>query len=126
VSTPPSHLDLLTATRSLRRAAVAGRRDAVRAELSRLRTALVLHLHAEHELVASLPGTLDQLTREGQQRLLGALNKLLFSAEGDGDTCTCIVRAAEVEALLRRQVKLEAAALRASAPTDRQTESPRR
>jgi len=111
VSEAPTHLDLLAAARSLRVAAAGGEPDAVHAELSRLRTQLVYHLQAEHEPLASVTGALGQLTRNGQHRLLRVLDDLLFSTEADDGGCTCIVRAAEVELLLRRQVKLEAAAL---------------
>lgn len=111
MSGPPSHLDLLAAARSLRRAAIGGEPDAVHAELSGLRTQLMQHLHAEHDPVSSLTGALGQLVRDGQQRLLRVLDELLFSVEADDDTCTCIVRAAEVDLLLRRQAKLEATAL---------------
>lgn len=112
MSGPPSHLDLLAAARALRRAAVDGDPDIVHAELWRLRTQVMQHHHAEHDPVSSLTGALGQPVRDGQQRLLRVLGELLFGVEADDDTCTGIVRAAEVELLLRRQAKLEAAALR--------------
>jgi hypothetical protein len=94
VSGPPSHLDLLAAARALRRAAVDGDPDIVHAELPRLRTQVMQHLHAEHDPVSSLTGALGQLVRDGQQRLLRVLGELLFGVEADDDTCTGIVRAA--------------------------------
>jgi hypothetical protein len=107
VSDAPSHVDLLGAARSLRRAAVGGDPDEVHAQLSRLRTQLMHHLRAEHRSVSSLTGTVGELVRDGQQRLLRVLDELLFTVERDDAACTCIVRAAEVELLLRRQATLE-------------------
>lgn len=106
---PPSHLDLVVAARWLRRTAAGGDLDAVHAELRRLRVALADHLRAERESVANLTGWQGQAARDGQQRLLQALDELVSDTEAVDPSCTCIVRTAEIEALLRRQSRLEAA-----------------
>ena len=48
---------------------------------------------------------------DGQQRLLRLLTDVLFTpTDGEeGDDCSCVVRVAEIELALRRQVRLEAA-----------------
>lgn len=104
---PVSHLELLEAARAVQRIAVVGDADALHDEVCRLRNALISHLH--HERVDGASDDLGQrLSRHGQQRLLRFIDELLSStSEGGSDDCTCLVRAAELRALLLRQVKLE-------------------
>jgi hypothetical protein len=45
---------------------------------------------------------------EGQRRLLRLVDEVVFEALRDEPTCTCLVRAAEIELALRRQARLEA------------------
>jgi hypothetical protein len=107
----PSHVDLLAMARAVRRAAVNGPGEALRAELSRLRTGLVRHLLAEERPLSRLDGAVGRVTREGQERLLALVNDVLGSTEDDDGTCNWIVRTAEFELRLRRQARLESAVL---------------
>jgi len=108
---PPSHLDLLDVAREVRRAAVADDLTGVHRELSRLRTDLVSHLHAERDRLGSLAGATPVVVADGHRRLLRLLDDLLFRSGGDTSECSCIVRSAELEVALRRQAKLEAVLL---------------
>ena len=105
----PSHLDLLTRARTLRRAAIDGDLTRTHDELSQLRNALVHHLHAEQDRVARLREATARVVRDGQHRVLALLDDLLFDTETLDGSCNCVVRATEVELMMRRQAKLEAA-----------------
>ncbi|HET6949949.1 MAG TPA: hypothetical protein VFI47_06230 [Acidimicrobiales bacterium] len=102
----PSHVDLLVTSRGVRRAAVDADTERLHRELSRLRTALVLHLQAERARLHDGPAA--TITRDGQRRLLALLDDLLDDTCDDAGTCTCVVRAAEIDHALRRQALLEA------------------
>lgn len=105
---PISHLELLTAARAVQRIAVTGDADALHAEVCRLRNALATHVHDERATGGDSADIEHRLTRHGQQRLLRFIDEMLSSTSGDnGDDCTCLVRVAELRALLLRQVKLE-------------------
>jgi hypothetical protein len=109
---PPSHTDLIAIAHALREATIEGDSDQLHVDLAGLRTALVHHLGAEQ---ARMP---DQLTaagiiiRNGQRRLLRLVDDVVFEALQDDPTCTCLVRAAEIELALTRQARLEATLLR--------------
>lgn len=116
-----SHVDLVAASGALRRAAASGDVDSTHTELVRLRSALVEHLHAELGAVPRLAGAAATVARDGQRRLLALLDDLLADTCDTCDalgTCNCLVRAAEVGAALRRQVRLEAAVFSDPRPTD--------
>lgn len=105
----PSHLELLTVARAVRHAAISDDTDRLHVELCRLRTDLLLHLHAETEALSDLSTAAASVVADGQRRLLGLLDDLLFvSDDGRAEGCCCLVRAAEVEVALRRQARLEA------------------
>jgi hypothetical protein len=114
VSSAASHLDLLAMARCMREAVERDDTAGLHAALTRLRTAVVSHVHAEHPQLDALPDAAAALALEGQRRLLGLLTDLVFTrGDGDGvDECNCVVRAAEIELAVRRQAKLEAALLR--------------
>jgi hypothetical protein len=105
--TPPgSDLDLRGAARAIQQAAVDDDLDRLHLELSRLRTALVEHLHGvddEHHL----SDTAHQIVRQGLERLLRFVDELIFVTDGHDKDCTCLVRAAELQGLLTRQARLE-------------------
>ena len=105
------HLDLLSSTRELRRAAVDADLPAIHDQLAALRSHLLDHLHAEADGVARLPGATPEVVRSGQERILRLLDELLFAADDGATDCTCLLRSAEIEVALRRQAKLEAALL---------------
>lgn len=111
IDTPPTHVELLAIARAVRRQSVLGDVEGLHRELARLRTELVLHLHSEQPTLASAGGTAAEVARDGQRRLLALLDDLLSSTEEDPGACNCLLRAAEVDVVLRRQAKLEAAAL---------------
>jgi hypothetical protein len=112
VTAPPSHLDLLSIARHVRRAAVREDTTTLHAELTRLRDALVQHLLAEQDEVDSLPGTTAVVAHHGQRRLLRLLNDVLVGLSDDAASCNCLVRTAQIEAALLRQARLEARLLR--------------
>jgi hypothetical protein len=117
VTPAPSHLELLAVARAVRRAAVVDDTDRLHTELSRLRTNLVRHVHAERDMVSNLPAPAARVVGDGQRRLLRLLDELLFASDDDAVAgCTCLVRAAEVELALRRQARLEAKISQRSAP----------
>ena len=106
-----SHLDLLRIASSVRRRSVLGDTEGLHAELARLRTELVLHLHAEQDQLARVRGASGTVAREGQRRLVALLDELLTDSSGDGADCNCLLRAAEIEVALGRQARLEQAVL---------------
>jgi hypothetical protein len=109
-----SHLDLLAIARRVRDAVERDELDELHAELTRLRTALMDHLHAEQLQLDALSGPAEIIVIDGHRRLLELLGEVLFSSTGqDADEgCNCLVRAAEIEVGLRRQARLEDTLLR--------------
>lgn len=101
------HLDLLRAVREVQQAAIEEDVDAVHDLLCDLRNALVSHveLGRRHDHPASDLQT--RLTRHGHERLLRFVDRVLAETTGPGE-CSCLVRAAELRAMLVRQVRLEA------------------
>lgn len=118
----PSHLDLMAIARQVRRAVERDDADELHARLSRLRTELMDHVRAERPELDDLPGATAAVALDGQQRLLRILTETLFTPTGhnDPDACTCIVRAAEIELALHRQIELETSLLR-SGPASRRS-----
>jgi hemoglobin len=108
------HLDLLAIARDVRDAVERDDTDALHAELTRLRAAVMDHVHAERPQLDALTGSAAVVVVDGQQRLLRLLTEVLFTpTDQDGaDDCNCLVRAAEIDLALRRQAKLEGALLR--------------
>ena len=104
----PRHLELLDAARAVQRAAADDDMDALHSEVCRLRNALV-----EHVAGCGLgdDGSVQRrVARHGQQRLLHFIDELLSTTHESADTCTCMVRGAELRSLLIRQLRLEAVA----------------
>lgn len=103
------HLELLRRARRVQRAAVDADTDTVHDELCELRNALVDHLRDERSLDRAATDLHARLTRHGQERLVTFVERLLLDDGGDGedDGCTCLVRTAELRALLVRQIRLE-------------------
>ena len=105
---PAAHLELLAAARAVQRIAVTGDADALHEEVCRLRKALVTHVRREHAPGGRSDDVERRLTRHGQQRLIHFIDELLSTSSGEeSDDCPCLVRAAELRAMLLRQVKLE-------------------
>jgi len=104
---PSSHFNLLRIARSVRAAAAVADDDALHSELCRLRTALMDHVHAEREQWSGDTDPVARIVEDGQHRLLRLVDDLLFGPRDDAEECSCLVRAAEVEAALRRQARLE-------------------
>ncbi|MCO8126552.1 hypothetical protein NHL50_04975 [Acidimicrobiia bacterium EGI L10123] len=103
---PPRQLDLLDAARAVQRAATDGDVDTLHGEVCRLRNALVEHV-ADREL-GDGEGVQRRLARHGQQRLLHFIDELLSTTHESAESCTCLVRGAELRSLLIRQLRLEA------------------
>ncbi len=108
---PPSHEDLLAIAHALREATIVGDVEQLHAELARLRTALVHHLGEEDLPLPEALAATRTILKDGQRRLLRLVDEVVFEAR-DHPTCTCLVRAAEIELALRRQVRLETTVLR--------------
>jgi hypothetical protein len=100
------HLDLLRTARSVQRAAIEEDIDAVHDLLCRLRNALVGHVHHERDRDGPAADLHSRLTRHGQERLLRFVDAALAETAGP-DGCSCLVLAAELRAMLVRQVRLE-------------------
>ena len=109
-----SHVDLLAIARRVRRAVERDDAEDLHAELSRLRSELLDHVHAERPQLDALPDPEAAIALQGQQRLVRLLTEVLFEQDDgvDPGACTCVVRAAEIELALRRQVRLETSLLR--------------
>lgn len=110
-----SHVDLLAVARRVRCAAERDDIEALHAELTRLRTAVMDHVRAERERLDELPGSAGTVVADGHERLLRLLSEVLFTpaaADADDGGCNCIVRSAEIELSIRRQAQLEDALLR--------------
>lgn len=114
MSDAASHLDLLAIARRVRGAVEHDDTEGLHAELTRLRTAVMDHVHAERAQLDALPDSAAAVALNGQRRLLRLLTDALFDPadRGRGDDCNCLVRAAEIELAVRRQAKLEGALLR--------------
>lgn len=108
-----SHLDLLQAARAVQQASVDDDHAALHLELRRLRSTLVEHLRAEEDAHDHLPGSTQEIIRQGQQGLLDLVDDLLSSTAHRDRTCACLSRAAELQRRLARQARLEATLLRA-------------
>lgn len=105
---PPRQLDLLSAARAVQRAATDGDVDVLHDEVCRLRNALV-----EHAATSGLDdngGVHHRLARHGQHRLLHFIDEILSTTQHGADTCTCMVRGAELRSMLIRQLRLESRA----------------
>ena len=107
VPTKDEHLQLLARARRVSEVAVEGDMDAVHGELCELRNVLVRHLHRERDRLRPASDLHARVTRHGQDRLLTFVERLLADTGGDDGDCTCLVRAAELRALLVRQIRLE-------------------
>ena len=88
-----------------------GDSEQLHADLARLRTALVHHLSDEQTRMQDDLAATGTIIRNGQRRLLRLVDDVVFEALRDEPTCTCLVRAAEIELALRRQARLEATLL---------------
>jgi len=99
------HAELLRRSRSVQRAAVEGDADAVHDQLCELRNLLFRHLHDEQARTPASPELHARIVRHGQERLLSFTERLLTGEDEEG--CTCLLRAAELRALLVRQIRLE-------------------
>jgi len=97
------HLRLLRLARDAQRAAATGDQEAVHAALCEVRNELVVHLR--HERCGRRPGgdLHARLIAHGQDRIRRFIDRLL----ADPDECFCVVRAAELRAMLIRQIRLE-------------------
>lgn len=111
---PPRQLALLDAARAVQRAATDGDMDTLHGEVCRLRNALVEHV-AGCDL-GDEGGVQRRLARHGQQRLLHFIDELLSTTHESAESCTCLVRGAELRSLLIRQLRLEAVASTSEAP----------
>lgn len=103
---PSRQLDLISASRAVQRAATHGDVDALHDALCHLRNALV-----EHASRCGLDDDGDvhhRLARHGQHRLLHFIDEILSTTHDRADTCTCMVRGAELRSMLVRQLRLEA------------------
>lgn len=102
---PPRRLDMLSAARAVQRAATEGDVDVLHDEVCRLRNAL-----AEHAASCGRDDNGDvrhRLARHGQRRLLHLIDEILSTTQHGADTCTCMVRGAELRSMLIRQLRLE-------------------
>lgn len=105
VENPPRQLDLMSAARAVQRAATDEDVHALHDEVCRLRNALV-----EHAARCGLEDNGDvhhRLARHGQQRLLHFIDEILSTTHDGAETCTCLVRGAELRSMLVRQLRLE-------------------
>lgn len=104
-----ANLALLHATRRVQQLAAEGDVDGLHDELCELRNALVEELSDDEDQgCARTSETVCRLARHGQRQLLRFVNELLdTTAEPDQDDCACLLRSAELRALLVRQVRLQ-------------------
>ena len=100
------HAEPLRRARDVQRAAVDGGVDEVHAELCELRNLLFRHLRAEQAAAPPAADVHARITRHGQERLLTFIERLL-AGEADDGSCTCLLRVAELRAMLVRQIRLE-------------------
>jgi hypothetical protein len=109
-----THVDLVTTASAIRAAAAEDDLDSLHGALSRLRSDLVCHVQAERTQLSAVADRLRCHVEEGQQRLLAVLDDLVFGSDRSAEECNCLLRAAQVEALVRRQADLEAIELDSS------------
>ena len=112
MTNPPRQLDLINAARAVQRAAIDGDIHGLHDEVCRLRNELV-----EHVAHSGLDGAGEvdhRVARHGQQRLLHFIDELLSTTHEGAETCTCLVRGAELRSMLIRQLRLEARSRRSS------------
>ena len=104
---PVSHLVLLSVVRAVQRAAVDGHEEALHHELCRLRIALAAR--ARQDRTTEDHGEVEhRLVRLGRERLARLLDELIASwGTASGQTCTCLVRTAELRRLLLQQLRIE-------------------
>jgi len=106
VSGGTSHLDLMALAGVIGNAARNDDVDGVHVALCQLRNDLVEHVASESDAVAGMSDAAAGPVRNGHRRLLIFIDDLL--ADPGGVTgCSCVVRAAELRALLMRQIRLE-------------------
>jgi hypothetical protein len=105
----PSHLDLVAVVAAIGQAARTEDADGMHRALCRLRTGLAEHVAGEAAAVDGMAPAVADRVRIGQRRLLGFVDDLLGTTDGDEPGCACIVRAAELRALVQRQIRLEGA-----------------
>lgn len=103
---PPTHLELLRLVRELQAAAASSNAPEISEVVQRLRAELEEHVAAERQDYAPLPNQVVEALSSGQQRLLSLVDGL------DRENCQtgakpCVVRVAELAALLRRQASME-------------------
>lgn len=94
----------------MQRAATDGDVDALHDEVCRLRNAL-----SDHAARCGLDDADDlhhRLARHGQRRLLHFIDEILSTTQDGADSCTCMVRGAELRSMLIRQLRLEARAVK--------------
>lgn len=105
--TPSRQLELIEAARAVQRAASDSDVHALHGEVCRLRNVLVEHV-AQSGLDEDAGDLHHRLARHGQHRLLHYIDDVLSTTHDGADTCTCLVRAAELRSMLIRQLRLEA------------------
>jgi hypothetical protein len=104
----PPRRDLIAAAHAVRRAKVSDDVDCLHLELAHVRSSLVFQVHSQTAVTADESAPSPATVDAGRVRLLGLLNDLLFSRDGDGPgSCACLARALEVELALCRQARLE-------------------
>lgn len=102
----PTHVELLGLVRDIQAAAVASDAMQLAEVVQRLRDQLERHVAAERHDYGALPSAVQGALSSGQERLLSLVENL------DDVTCQdsarpCVVRVAELAALLRRQAGIE-------------------
>ena len=103
---PPTHVELLGLVRDVQAAVVSPDAMQVVGALQRLRSELELHVAAERRDHGTLPNGVVQALLRGQRRLLSRVANL--EAEVCQDSARpCLLRVAELAALLRRQADME-------------------
>ena len=107
----PSHVELLHLVRDIQAAEVSSDPGELTAAAQRLRTQLERHLEAERQDHDLLPADVRRALRSGQQRLLTLVDGIGGGSCRENDR-PCIVRVAELAALLRRQARMEVRAAR--------------
>ncbi len=102
-----THIELLTISRDVRRAAIESDVDQLHLALCRLRNALVTHVRAESPEVAALHAVSRDVVIAGQRRLVRLIDDLLSVADTGEAGCPCMRRSVELTKLLVRQARLE-------------------
>lgn len=110
-TTSPTHIEILGLIRELQSAAMASDGSQLGNAVQRLRDQLESHLAAEQPDQEPLPIAVKDALRSGQGRLLSMVANLQEEACRDSAK-PCLVRVAELAALLRHQAHLEQRASR--------------